>query len=49
MKVMIEVNLSGETTKFGTEEEKVFQLARRSLDLDHLSLEGSDDHAALFR
>jgi pyridoxal phosphate enzyme (YggS family) len=40
MKVMIEVNLSGETTKFGTEEEKVFQLARRMGELKHLSLEG---------
>jgi pyridoxal phosphate enzyme (YggS family) len=40
MKVMIEVNLSGEATKFGTEEEKVFQLARRMGELKHLSLEG---------
>jgi PLP dependent protein len=40
MKVMIEVNLSGESTKFGTEEEKVFQLARRIGELKHLSLEG---------
>jgi pyridoxal phosphate enzyme (YggS family) len=40
MKVMIEVNLSGEATKFGTEEEKVFQLARRLGELRHLSLEG---------
>lgn len=38
--VMIEVNLSGETTKFGTEEEKVTTLAQRVLKLDHLSLEG---------
>jgi len=38
--VMIEVNLSGETTKFGTEEEKVTALAQGMLNLDHLSLEG---------
>ena len=38
--VMIEVNLSGETTKFGTEEEKVTSLAQGVLKLDHLSLEG---------
>ena len=38
--VMIEVNLSGETTKFGTEEEKVTTLAQGVLKLDHLSLEG---------
>jgi pyridoxal phosphate enzyme (YggS family) len=38
--VMIEVNLSGETTKFGTEEEKVITLAQGILKLDHLSLEG---------
>jgi pyridoxal phosphate enzyme (YggS family) len=38
--VMIEVNLSGETTKFGTEEEKVITLAQEILKLDHLSLEG---------
>ncbi|MDI7258788.1 MAG: YggS family pyridoxal phosphate-dependent enzyme [Thermodesulfobacteriota bacterium] len=40
IKVMIEVNLSGETTKFGTEEEKAFVLARKVLNLSHLSLEG---------
>jgi len=40
MPVMIEVNLSGETTKFGTEEEKVMTLARAILKLDHLSLDG---------
>jgi pyridoxal phosphate enzyme (YggS family) len=40
MPVMIEVNLSGETTKFGTEEEKVTALAQGVLKLDHLSLEG---------
>jgi hypothetical protein len=38
--VMIEVNLSGETTKFGTEEEKVTTLAQGVLKLDHLFLEG---------
>ena len=38
--VMIEVNLSGETTKFGTEEEKVTTLAQGVLKLDHLSLDG---------
>jgi hypothetical protein len=38
--VMIEVNLSGETTKFGTEEEKVMALAQGMLRLNHLSLEG---------
>jgi pyridoxal phosphate enzyme (YggS family) len=37
---MIEINLSGETTKFGIDEEKIFSLARRILQLDHLSLEG---------
>ena len=40
MPVMIEVNLSGETTKFGTEEEKVMTLAQAILKLDHLSLDG---------
>jgi pyridoxal phosphate enzyme (YggS family) len=38
--VMIEVNLSGEATKFGTEEEKATSLAQEILKLDHLSLEG---------
>ena len=38
--VMIEVNLSGEATKFGAEEEKVTALAQGILKLDHLSLEG---------
>jgi pyridoxal phosphate enzyme (YggS family) len=38
--IMIEVNLSGETTKFGTEEEKVTSLAQGVLKLNHLSLEG---------
>jgi pyridoxal phosphate enzyme (YggS family) len=40
MGVMIEVNLSGETTKFGTEEVKAFDIARRVVHLSHLSLEG---------
>jgi len=39
-KVMIEVNISGEATKFGTDEEKVFSIVRRILNLGHLSLEG---------
>jgi pyridoxal phosphate enzyme (YggS family) len=38
--VMIEVNLSGEPTKFGTEEERVFGIAEKILDLGNLSLEG---------
>jgi hypothetical protein len=40
IKVMIEVNLSGEMTKFGAEEESVLNLAKRILDLNRLSLEG---------
>jgi len=40
MKVMIEVNISGEATKFGTDEEKVFSIVREILHLSHLSLEG---------
>jgi pyridoxal phosphate enzyme (YggS family) len=40
MDVMIEVNLSGETTKFGTEEEKAFDVARKVLHLKNLSLIG---------
>jgi pyridoxal phosphate enzyme (YggS family) len=40
MKVMIEVNLSGEMTKFGAEEESALNLAKRILDLNRLSLEG---------
>jgi len=39
-KVLIEVNISGETTKFGTDEEKVRTLAQKVLALDHLSVEG---------
>ncbi len=40
IKVMIEVNLSKEATKFGTDEDKVLNLAKRVLDLRRLSLEG---------
>ncbi len=40
IKVMVEVNLSKEATKFGTDEEKVSNLVRRIRDLKHLSLEG---------
>jgi PLP dependent protein len=40
MNTMIEVNLSGETTKFGTEEEKTFDIARKVLNLKALSLMG---------
>ena len=40
LKVMIEVNLSGEDSKFGTDEEKVLNLSRKVLELRHLSLEG---------
>jgi pyridoxal phosphate enzyme (YggS family) len=39
-KVMIEVNISGEATKFGTDEEKVFGIVSGILHLNHLSLEG---------
>ncbi len=40
MRVLIEVNLSGEATKFGTEEEKILSLAHGILSLNWLSLEG---------
>ncbi|HUL29746.1 MAG TPA: YggS family pyridoxal phosphate-dependent enzyme [Thermodesulfobacteriota bacterium] len=40
IKVMIEVNLSREATKFGTDEERVFNLARGIQNLGRLSLEG---------
>jgi len=40
MRVFIEVKLSEEVTKFGTEEETALDLARRVIQLDHLSLEG---------
>jgi hypothetical protein len=38
--VMIEVKLSKEATKFGTDEERVLNLAKRIQNLNHLSLEG---------
>ena len=38
--VMIEVNLSKEATKFGTDEDRVFNLAGKIQTLQHLSLEG---------
>jgi len=40
IKVMIEVNLSKEATKFGTDEERMFHLAEKIQNLKHLSLEG---------
>jgi pyridoxal phosphate enzyme (YggS family) len=40
MEVMIEVNLSKEATKFGTDEEKVLNLGKRIQCLKHLSLVG---------
>jgi pyridoxal phosphate enzyme (YggS family) len=40
IKVMIEVNISGEETKFGADEEKVLSIAKGILGLGHLSLEG---------
>jgi pyridoxal phosphate enzyme (YggS family) len=40
IKVMIEVNLSKEATKFGTDEEMVLNLAKGIQNLKHLSLEG---------
>lgn len=40
IKVMVEVNLSKEATKFGTDEEMVLNLANRIQNLKHLSLEG---------
>jgi len=40
IKVMMEVNLSKEATKFGMEEEKVLNLGKRIQHLKHLSLEG---------
>jgi pyridoxal phosphate enzyme (YggS family) len=40
IKVMIEVNLSGEETKFGTEEEKVLELAQKIFELKNLELIG---------
>lgn len=40
MKVMLEVNLSGEKSKFGIEEEGVIKLAKRVLELRNLELIG---------
>jgi len=40
IKVLIEINISGEGTKFGTDEEKIWSLVKRVLQLNHLSLEG---------
>jgi pyridoxal phosphate enzyme (YggS family) len=40
IKVLIEVNLSGETTKFGTDEEKILSMAHGIHSLKALSLEG---------
>jgi pyridoxal phosphate enzyme (YggS family) len=40
LQVLIEVNLAREVSKFGTDEEKLFALARKVKELDHLSLEG---------
>ena len=40
IKVMIEVNLSKEATKFGADEEMVLNFAKRIQSLKHLSLEG---------
>jgi hypothetical protein len=40
VKTLVEVNLSQEATKFGTDEEKLFELAQAMLQLNHLSLEG---------
>ena len=40
LEVMMEVNLSGEATKFGADEESVLNLAKMIRHLHHLSLEG---------
>ena len=40
LEVMMEVNLSGETTKFGADEESVLNLAKILRHLKHLSLKG---------
>jgi pyridoxal phosphate enzyme (YggS family) len=40
IKVLIEVNLSGEATKFGTEEERALDIARGMASFKNLSLEG---------
>ena len=39
-KVLIEVNISGEATKFGTDEDRVMSIAKGILNLSHLSLGG---------
>ena len=39
-KVMIELNLSRETTKFGADKERLYNLVKRIRDLSNLSLEG---------
>jgi pyridoxal phosphate enzyme (YggS family) len=40
IRVMVEVNLSKEATKFGTDEERVSNVAKKIQNLHHLSLEG---------
>ena len=40
VRALIEVNLAQEATKFGMDEEKLFDLAQAMLQLNHLSLEG---------
>jgi pyridoxal phosphate enzyme (YggS family) len=40
IKAMIEVNLSGEATKFGTEEERALDIAREMVNFKNLVLEG---------
>jgi pyridoxal phosphate enzyme (YggS family) len=40
IKVLVEVNLSKEATKFGTDEEMVLNLAKRVQNFNHLSFEG---------
>jgi pyridoxal phosphate enzyme (YggS family) len=40
MRVLIEVNISGEATKFGTDEALIFDIARGILNLRNLSFEG---------
>lgn len=40
LRVLIEINLSGEMTKFGTQEGKILDLVNRVLQLRYLSLEG---------
>jgi pyridoxal phosphate enzyme (YggS family) len=40
IKALIEVNLSGEATKFGTEEERALDIARGMVNFKNISLEG---------